>query len=69
VTDNGSDTVAAQADTCNNSADSHTEFFAAAAPTTPGTTGTRYFGSDHSGMIRQDAAAPIAAITDGIPLQ
>jgi prepilin-type N-terminal cleavage/methylation domain-containing protein len=70
VSDNGSDTVLADAaDTCNAAAASHTEFFATAAPTTPGTTGTRYFGSDHSGMIRQDAANPIAAITDGIPLQ
>ena len=70
VSDNGSATVLANAaDTCNAAAASHTEFFATAAPTTPGTTGTRYFGSDHSGMIRQDATNPIAAITDGIPLQ
>jgi prepilin-type N-terminal cleavage/methylation domain-containing protein len=70
VSDNGSPTVLANAaDTCNAAAASHTQFFATAAPTTPGTTGTRYFGSDHSGMIRQDATNPIAAITDGIPLQ
>ena len=71
VSDNGgSATVLANAaDTCNAAAPSHTEFFATAAPTTPGTTGTRYFGSDHSGQIRQDATNPIAAITDGIPLQ
>jgi type IV pilus assembly protein PilA len=68
VGDNGSAVVQAQAKTCNNSKDSHTEFFAAGAPTTHGTTGTRYFGTDHSGMIRQDANAPIAAITDGTPL-
>jgi prepilin-type N-terminal cleavage/methylation domain-containing protein len=69
VGDNGSDTVQAAANTCNAAADSHTEFFAAAAPTTHGTTGTRYFGTDHSGMIRQDPNAAIAAITDGTALQ
>jgi prepilin-type N-terminal cleavage/methylation domain-containing protein len=69
VGDNGSAVVMAQANTCNTAADTHTEFFASAAPTTHGTTGTRYFGTDHSGMIRQDPANPIAAITDGVPLQ
>jgi prepilin-type N-terminal cleavage/methylation domain-containing protein len=62
-------TVMAAANTCNTAADSHTEFFATGAPVTHGTTGTRYFGTDHSGMIRQDPAAPIAAITDGTALQ
>jgi prepilin-type N-terminal cleavage/methylation domain-containing protein len=69
VGDNGSGTVQAAANTCNTAADSHTEFFAAAAPTAHGSTGTRYFGTDHSGMIRQDPSAPIAAITDGTALQ
>ena len=69
LSDNGSDTVQAAANTCNTAADSHTEFFAAAAPTTHGSTGTRYFGTDHSGMIRQDPNAAIAAITDGTALQ
>ena len=58
MSDNGSATVLAAAATCNATADSHTEFFATAAPTTPGTTGTRFFGTDHSGMIRQDAVTP-----------
>jgi len=62
-------TVLAQADTCNAaSADSSTQFFASTEPGTPGTTGTRYFATDHSGMIRQDTGA-LALITDGIPLQ
>jgi type IV pilus assembly protein PilA len=68
VSDNGSAVVMLAAKTCNTASDSHTEFFAAAAPTTHGTTGTRYFGTDHSGMIRQDPNAAIAAITDGSPL-
>jgi prepilin-type N-terminal cleavage/methylation domain-containing protein len=61
--------VQAAANTCNAAADSHTEFFAAGAPTSHGSTGTRYFGTDHSGMIRQDPNAPIAVITDGTALQ
>ena len=62
-------TVLDQADTCNTSgADSSTQFFASTEPGTPGTTGTRYFATDHSGMIRQGTDV-LAAITDGIPLQ
>ena len=69
MSDNGSDTVQVAANTCNAASDSHTEFFATGAPVTHGTTGTRYFGTDHSGMIRQDPNAAIAAITDGTALQ
>ena len=69
VSDNGSGVVMVAANTCNTAADTHTEFFATATPTTPGTSGTRFFGTDHSGMIRQSPTAAIAAITDGIPLQ
>jgi type IV pilus assembly protein PilA len=62
-------TVLAAADTCNGAgADSSTQFFATTEPGTAGTTGTRYFATDHSGMIRQDTGA-LAVITDGIPLQ
>ena len=62
-------TVLDQADTCNTSgADSSTQFFASTEPGTPGTTGTRYFATDHSGMIRQGTDV-LTAITDGIPLQ
>jgi len=62
-------TVLDSADTCNAAgADSSTQFFATTEPGTAGTTGTRYFATDHSGMIRQDTAA-LADITSGIPLQ
>ena len=61
-------TVMAQAATCNNVANSQVQYFATAAPTTAGTTGTRFFATDHSGMIRQDSAA-ITAITGGSALQ
>jgi type IV pilus assembly protein PilA len=68
VEDNGSPTVLLQAATCNNAADSHTEFFAQANPADPGTTGSRWFASDHSGMIRQAADDDIADMTEGTPL-
>jgi type IV pilus assembly protein PilA len=51
-------------------ADSSTQFFATTDPGTAGTTGTRFFATDHSGMIRQHTATLFGgAITDGIPLQ
>ena len=53
---------------CTGGAATSTQFFATAAPATEGSTGTRYFGTDESGQIRQDIAA-IAAIGDGQPLQ
>jgi type IV pilus assembly protein PilA len=65
-------TVLAAAETCNQNPsgmDSETQFFASTEPGTPGTTGSRYFGTDHSGMIRQAADAAVATIADGIPLQ
>ena len=68
VTDNGSATVLVAASTCNANSDSHTEFWATADPATPGTTGSRFFGTDHSGQIRQDAVDAVADITDGTPL-
>ena len=49
--------VMAQAATCNNAANSHTEFFTDAAPTTPGTTGVRYFATDQTGLIKMSQAA------------
>src|SRR5688572_22840532 len=49
----GTDVLAAD-DTCNEAgAASSTQFFATTEPATAGTTGTRYFATDHSGMIRQ----------------
>jgi type IV pilus assembly protein PilA len=64
-------TVLDAGDTCLDAAtaDSSTQFFASTEPGTPGTTGTRYFGTDHSGMIRQRSDDVVTAITDGIPLQ
>jgi prepilin-type N-terminal cleavage/methylation domain-containing protein len=65
----GSAVVLVKASTCNSaSADSSTQFFSTSEPGTKGTTGTRYFATDHSGMIRQGSVA-IADITKGIPLQ
>ena len=62
-------TVLVKGSTCNTAAaDSSTQFFATAAPATPGSTGVRYFATDHSGMIRQDTAA-LTVITGGAPLQ
>src|SRR5262245_21379853 len=50
--------VFAAASTCNASAAaSQTQFFAQADPATAGTTGTRYFGTNETGMIRQHTAA------------
>ena len=60
--------VIAAGATCNGSAnDTETEFFANGDPAST-TTGSRFFGLDHSGQIRQGAAT-ILDITDGIPLQ
>ena len=64
----GSDVLDA-VDTCNGATNaSSTQFFATSEPGTKGTTGTRYFATDHSGMIRQHTDV-IADITKGIPLQ
>jgi len=66
----GTDVLLA-ADTCNTAGSpSSTQFFATTSPGTAGTTGTRFFATDHSGMIRQDTATFVGGkITDGIPLQ
>jgi type IV pilus assembly protein PilA len=53
---------------------SSTQFYATGNPATPGTTGTRYFGVNESGTIRQDPAGSFdgnAATfdTQGLPLQ
>ena len=69
VTDPGGTTVLTSASTCNAAgADSSTQFFATTEPGDPGSTGTRYFATDHSGMIRQDTQA-LPDIAAGIPLQ
>jgi len=60
--------VLAAGATCNGSANAtETEFFANGDPISA-TTGSRFFGLDHSGQIRQ-GATPILDIADGIPLQ
>jgi type IV pilus assembly protein PilA len=56
------------ADICASAVATSTQFFTTAAPATLGTTGTRFFATDHSGQIRQDNAA-IATIAGGVPLQ
>ena len=56
------------ADICASAVATSTQFFVTAAPATLGTTGTRFFATDHSGQIRQDNAA-IATIAGGVPLQ
>jgi prepilin-type N-terminal cleavage/methylation domain-containing protein len=62
-------TVIAAADACSAiAADTTTGFFATADPVDPGNTGTRFFGTDESGQIRQHTAT-ITAITDGVALQ
>ena len=53
--------VLAQANTCNNVANSFTDFLATATPITVGTTGQRSFGSDARGTIYQDSTGAILA--------
>jgi prepilin-type N-terminal cleavage/methylation domain-containing protein len=64
--------VLAQADTCNTGGNSSTGFFATTDPAAVGTSGVRYFGTDESGMIRQNSTKAVSKM-DGsegsIPLQ
>ena len=53
--------VLAQANTCNNVANSFTDFLGTATPITVGTTGQRSFGSDARGTIYQDTTGVILA--------
>jgi hypothetical protein len=62
--------VMAGANTCNLAdSDTETEFFAVGNPDAVGNTGTRYFGVDHSGQIRQKFDGALADMTEGAPLQ
>jgi len=61
--------VMAAADTCNGVADTESKFWAKGDPQSAGTTGTRYFAVDNTGMIRQKADATFADMTEGVPLQ
>ncbi len=61
----GGQQVLAQANTCNNTANSMTEFWSGAAPVTLGTTGTRSFATDQRGALYVDPTG--AAIGNPIP--
>jgi hypothetical protein len=56
------------ADVCNGVAPTNTTYFASAAPATAGTTGTRFFATNQTGMIRQGNVA-LLVIGDGTALQ
>jgi prepilin-type N-terminal cleavage/methylation domain-containing protein len=57
-------------DACNGNADqTETRFFATGDPASAGSTGTRYFGTDESGQIRQDSVDAVSDIDDGLALQ
>ena len=53
---------------CAGGAATSTQFFGNGDPSTAGTTGTRFFATDESGMIRQDIST-LADMTAGNPLQ
>jgi prepilin-type N-terminal cleavage/methylation domain-containing protein len=46
-----------------------TEYFATGDPASAGSTGTRYFATDHTGQIRQKADDVFGDMTEGVPLQ
>ncbi|HKY22298.1 MAG TPA: prepilin-type N-terminal cleavage/methylation domain-containing protein [Vicinamibacterales bacterium] len=53
---------------CVTSAVGHSNYFASASPVSPGTTGTRYFGTSEIQSVFQITSAPITAIsTNGTP--
>ena len=60
--------VVLAASICPDALATSTQFFVTADPSSPGSTGTRYFGTDESGSIRQDVAT-LADMTAGVPLQ
>jgi len=65
--------ILAQANTCNNIANSQTDFLSTATPITVGTTGQRSFGSDARGTIFQNntgvvLAAPLAVALPAISM-
>ncbi|MGH9256638.1 MAG: prepilin-type N-terminal cleavage/methylation domain-containing protein [Vicinamibacterales bacterium] len=69
--DGDAEDVTLAADTCNASgAATRTRYFSNGDPLTFGTTGTRHFGSDESGQIRQSIDdTAIADMAAGVPLQ
>ena len=57
----GSAPITVAANTCNGSAaDAVSSFYASANPVTPGSSGSRYFGTDTRGTIFQNTAAVLA---------
>ncbi|MBM3817402.1 MAG: prepilin-type N-terminal cleavage/methylation domain-containing protein [Acidimicrobiia bacterium] len=62
------DTVLASG-ACNDSSTTTSGFNATAEPVDPGSSGTRYFLTDHSGQIRQATDAVFTDITGGTALQ
>ena len=58
------------ADICPSGVATSTQFFVSADPSSPGSTGTRFFATDESGSIRQDVATFTGGdMTTGVPLQ
>jgi type IV pilus assembly protein PilA len=71
ATEAGNQVVLANAaDVCNGVAPTNTTFFATADPALAGTTGTRFFATNQSGMIKQGAVTFVGlTIAAGTPLQ
>jgi len=63
ITYSSSGTAVAPAAPCVASATGVPNYLAAAAPASPGTTGTRYFGTSEVQSVFQDATGPITAIS------
>jgi type IV pilus assembly protein PilA len=56
-------------DICASAVETHTGFYVTASPSDPGSTGVRYFATDNTGQIIQNAANVPADMTDGTALQ
>ena len=59
--------VLAAGEACNGTG-SETQYFAIGDPVASGVSGIRYFGLDHSGVIKQNLSQ-MGDMTDGVPLQ
>jgi len=59
--------VLAAGQACNGTG-SESQYFATGDPVASGVSGIRYFGLDHSGVIKQDLSQ-LGDMTDGVPLQ
>ena len=67
ITYGGVGTAVTGLTTCSASTDASPQYFAAAGPTSPGITGTRYFGTSEAQTLFQDTVPIIAVDTAGIP--